>query len=582
MEKDLEIKDVKGFIKRRRQAFVITFFTILISGFILAIALPPIYKSEATIRLQNQQIPEDFVKQPVKEFAVERIEKISQQVMSRPKLLEIINSHDLYKKTKEDKSDTELISKMREDMTLETITADLTSTKGHTSFVTVAFNVSFQGKEPKTVKKVTETLSNLYLEADVENRKKMVAGTTKFFEIEIKRLKEEINLQEKKISQFKQKHLRELPSDQAYNHQRVSGLERELDQTDMSLRILQERKLLLESQFANVKPLTPIVVEGKDVAANPRERLKELRLQLTQLKSVYSDKHPDIKKLKREIAKLDTEVKQSDESVGMVKRLNQLEIQRASANAELGSNHPDVKAIDKEIKLLQNKIDNRMTETAKVSISEENPDNPIYINLKMQIATIEMQINALHEEKGKIKDEINTYQRRIEKAPAIENELNTLYRDYDNSKNRYAELSNKLMNAKVVEEMEGTQKGQRFSITSPAYFPQKPSKPNRSVIILLSLLIAMGLSSALVVAQESIDDSIKTASNLKELTGVPVLASVSYIVTDQENKSKRFKRFCWIFISVCILGGALYCVDKYLIELEQLWTFILNRLQMIA
>ncbi|MHC4215093.1 MAG: GumC family protein [Planctomycetota bacterium] len=582
MERDLEIKDVKGFIKRRRKAFVITFFTILICGFVLAIALPPIYKSEGTIRLQNQQIPEDFVKQPVKEFAVERIEKISQQVLSRPKLIEIINSFDLYQDIRGDKSDTELVNKLRGNIALETITADLTSTKGHTSFVTVAFNISFQGKEPETVKNVTEKLSNLYLEEDVKNRKKMVAGTTNFFENEIKRLKEEIDLQEKKISQFKKKHLRELPSDQSYNLQTVARFERELDQTDMSIRVLQERKLLLEAQLASVKPLTPIVVEGKNVTANPSERLKELRLQLTQLRSAYSDRHPDIKQLKREISKLENEVKQSDESVGKIKRLNQLETQRASATSQLGPNHPDVRAIDKEIKSLQNEIENRMTETAKVSISEEQPDNPVYINLKTQIETVQMEIIALQKEKEKIKDEVNTYQRRIESSPGIEKELNALYRDYENSKNRYAELSNKLMNAKVVEEMEGTQKGQRFSITSPAYLPQKPSKPNRSAILLLSFLIALGLSSALVVAQESVDDSIKTSSNLKELTGVPVLASVSYLVTDQEKRSSRFKRLSWTFITICILGAALYCVDKYFIKLELLWTFILNRLQMIA
>ena len=496
--------------------------------------------------------------------------------------MEIINSFDLYRDIRGDKSDTELVGKLRDNIALETITADLTSTTGRTSSVTVAFNISFEGKNPETVKNVTETLSNLFLAEDIKNREKMVAGTTIFFENEIKRLKEEINLQEKKISEFKQKHLRELPSDQSYNLQTVARLEREIDQADMRSRVLQERKLLLEAQLANVKPLTPIVVEGKDVAANPSERLKELRLQLTQLRSAYSDRHPDIKQLKREIAKLENEVKQSDESVGKIKRLNQLEIQRASATSQLGPNHPDVKALDKEITLLRNDIENLMTESVKVSISEEKPDNPIYINLKAQIETIEMEINSLKEENERIKNEINTYQQRVEKAPAVEKELNALYRDYDNLKNKYAELSNTLMSAKVVQGMEGEQKGERFSITSPAYLPQKPSKPNRTAILLLSFLIAVGLSSGLVVAQESIDDSIKAASHLKELTAVPVLASVSYILTDQEKRSSRLKQFGWAFVTLCILGGALYCLDKYVLKLEQLWTFILSRLQMIA
>ncbi|MEJ2731846.1 MAG: hypothetical protein P8185_25600, partial [Deltaproteobacteria bacterium] len=152
----------------------------------------------------------------------------------------------------------------------------------------------------------------------------------------------------------------------------------------------------------------------------------------------------------------------------------------------------------------------------------------------------------------------------------------------ENFKGKYVEMSNKLMNAKVVQEMEGKQKGERFSITSPAYFPQKPTKPNRFAILLLSVLIAIGLSSVLVVAWESIDDSVKTSDQLRVLTGVPVLSSVSYIVTDQERRFRRLKKLGWGVAVVCCIGIAAYCVDRYLIELEALWSFVLDRLKMIT
>ncbi len=250
--------------------------------------------------------------------------------------------------------------------------------------------------------------------------------------------------------------------------------------------------------------------------------------------------------------------------------------------SRVAERHPDIKILKREIAKLEKEIGSSGDSNVNVKLVAEKADNPAYINLKTQIETIQMEINALQEEKDQLAHELDVYQQRIEGTPYVEKELNALTRDYHNSKNRYAELSNKLMNAKVVQGMEGEQKGERFRITSPAYLPQKPSKPNRAAIMLFSLLIAVGLSSALVVVQESVDDSIKTSSNLKELSGVPVLASVSYILTDQEKRSSRFKRIGWTCITIFILGAVLYCVDKYLIKLEQLWTFILDRLQMIA
>jgi succinoglycan biosynthesis transport protein ExoP len=583
MEKDLEMKDIRSFIRRRKKAFLISFFIVVIGGLSLAILLPPIYVSEATIRLENQQIPEDYVKPTITDFAEERIQKISQQVLSRPKLLEIIEKYNLFKDAKDRRTPTELVSAMRNKIGIESIVAETSNKKNRRAdSVTVAFNVSFEGKDPATVQKVTEKLSNLYLEEDIKNREQMVAGATTFLENELTRINDEISRQEKKISEYKRAHLRELPSDINYNLQAISQLERSIDQSDMRLRILQEKKLLLESQLANVEPLTPVIIEGKDVAVNPRERLKELRLELASMQSVYSDKHPDIKKLRREIQKLESEVQNSDATVEKIKRLNQLEIQLASARAEFGPEHPDVKAINSEIKILRNQVNNLTSKSVQAKIAEEKPDNPAYINLKAQVETIEMEIGALQEEKKSLMDEINTYQKRIESTPHVEKELNALTRDLENFKGKYVEMSNKLMNAKVVQEMEGKQKGERFSITSPAYFPQKPTKPNRFAILLLSVLIAIGLSSVLVVAWESIDDSVKTSDQLRVLTGVPVLSSVSYIVTDQERRFRRLKKLGWGVAVVCCIGIAAYCVDRYLIELEALWSFVLDRLKMIT
>jgi len=583
MEKELELQEIKGFIRRRKKAFIIAFLLIFIIGVSIALLLPPIYTSEAMIRIEDQEIPENFIKSTITDYAEERIEKINQQILSRPKLLEIIDKFNLYPDIRDKKDPTELVKIMRKDIGLKKIEARWQSKhEGRPIAATVAFTLSYDGKDPVKVQEVAHKLSILYLEEDIKKRGNLAAGTTDFLKVELRRLGTEISRQEQIISDFKQNHLRELPDDRGYNLQRVERIERELDKSDNKLQLLEERRVLLQSQLINVEPLTPIIISGENLALNPAERLKKLRLELVSLQSIYSAKHPSIKSKKRQIAELEKKVLKSDDSVEKVKKLKQLEVKLASASAKLGPKHPDVKAIKSEIAILRKQVDNLVSENVMAKVSEEKPDNPFYITLKTQLETIEMQIKALHEDRLKLESDMEEYQIRIENAPIVEKELNVLKRDYDNLKRKYADISNKLMSSELVQEMEGKEKGDRFNITSPAYLPIEPSKPNRLMIIVLSFALAIGISTALVAFQEYIDDSIKTSNQLKQLTNFPVFSTISYIENDEEKRKKRVKILIWAGAAVFSVAIALLIVDQFFMELDQVWEAVVARIMMIA
>jgi uncharacterized protein involved in exopolysaccharide biosynthesis len=575
MEKEITKNQINQMIRRRKKTFITIFLLVFLTGLGIAIALHPIYKSEAMISFNDQEIPENYVQSTLNEYVEARIEKINQQVLSRPRLKKIVEDLNLFSEGNNQANISETVEEFRENINLEMIVSEMQSKPGgkNLSF-TVAFNLSYEGRDPETVQRVTDKLANLYVEEDTKRKQRVVLATTDFLEVELERLKANIDLQEKKISEFKKKHLRELPSDINSNIQRVTRFERELEIADMQIRSLNEKKLFLESQLATVEPLSPIVIEGDKIATNPNQRLKELYIQLTKLKSIYSDKHPDIKKLKREIKELETQVQNSDVSVEKVKRMQLLENQLVSLESKLGSEHPDVKAIKKEIAVIDKEINNSMTETAKLKISKEKPDNPAYISLMTQLNAINLEIQATQEDKRNIINSIEKYQRIIQKAPNLEKELNSLTRNYEASKSKYQEILNELMAAQVSKEIEGKQQGQNFVIASPANLPTKPYKPNRLVIILVGFILAIGASFIFSAFQEAIDDSIRTAEQLKQITDVPVLTSLSYIA------SKREKRTL-LLITICI-GLCLYFTDKYLIKLGHIWSIILERIKMIA
>jgi len=583
MEKEYDLQDIGTFFKKRKKILFLTFLIFSLIGFIVAVVLPPIYESEAMIRIEDQQISEDYVQPSINDYAEERIEKISQRVMSRAKLLEIINEFDLYPELKAHKSETEITKKLHKDIGVETLVAEFDNKNlGRNMSVTFAFKLSYEGKDPDKVFQVTETLSKLFLEEDFNTRNRLVSGTTDFFREELKRLENEISHHETKITEFKKKHVKELPSDSGYNLQILAGMERDFDNAEMRLRMLEEKKYILEAQLMNTEPLTPIVIDGKAIASSPNERLKGLRLELARMQSIYSDKHPDIKKLKREIRKLEAQNRNSADSVDKVKRLNQLEIQLASATAEYGTGHPDVKAIKNEIAVLKKDIDGSISETARLSISEEKPDNPVYINLNAQIKSIIFEIKEIKKDKQELTAKIQETRRIIEKNPILENELNVLNRNYENLKEKYAEVSNKLMSAQIVKEMEGKKKGDHFTIVSPAYLPTEPTKPNRLMIVILSLLVAIGISSSLAVFQEKIDGSIRTADQIKTLTGLPVLTSISYFKTTHEKRSDRLKKLGGFLIVIISVGAILYFVDLYFIKLSDLWVIFVDRMKLFA
>ncbi len=583
MEGSLDLKDIRGFIRRRKKSFFFTFFTIMIFGFLVAIFLTPIYRSEATILIEDQQIPEGFVEPTTNEYAEERIEKISQQVLSRPNLLKIIDKFDLYAEKKDDSDPIEILSEMRKNITLETINAEKKNSKGgRISFITVAFRLHYEGKDPKTVEKVTNTLANLYLEEDIKSREELSAVTTSFLNEELERLKKEIMIQENKISDFKKMNSGKLPTDLSHNLQAIASLEREFDKKEIQLRFLKEKKILLNARLENVEPLTPIIIDGEDVAINPSTRLKQLHLQLARTKSIYSEKHPDIKRLKKEIKDLESQIDVSDASTEKIKRLNQLQNQLTELKSSLGPQHPDVLRVRREIEVVSTELEKSISASTRNKISKEKPDNPAYINLTAQIDSVNMEIQAAEEDLKQISTGIEKYQNRIDSIPITETKFKQLTRNYQNSQEKYSEISNQLMAAKVSQEMEGKQKGRRFTITSPAYLPLKPSKPNRLLVLILTFIVGLGVSYCFIAIQESMDNSIKTRHQLKDLTGLPVLSSISFIETKEEKNLRILKRIGLIVIIAFFISSILYYIHHNYAEMGYIWNIILDRIKMIV
>ena len=586
----ISLDQVKGIIRRQKGVFIALFFLTWIAALGTALLLPSIYRAESTILIEEQQIPQEFVQTTITSYVEERLQVITQQIMSRPRLQEIIDRFKLYPKMQKRHTKEEIITRLRTNISLQTISADVVDRRtGRPSTATIAFNLSYQGENPNTIVKVTNRLTSLYLEENLRQREERVINIATFLNQERQDLSQFIAKLEEQISLFKQKHGRELPEFNSVNLQAVNRLTRDLEQNRMQLRSLKERKLYLEGQIATIDPVLSSNLlrsdEGRFLLP-PDQKIKALRLELLSLKARYSDKHPDIKKTKREIAEIEAQNPTLAKStVGLAEKqeqLKKLQNQSKDLQARLGDKHPDRIEIEKKIIILRQEIDS-FTKTAQNRSPTDDPEtttvnNPTYINLQVQIKSATMEIAATEADYQQTKKNLTEYQTRLENAPLVERDYNRMLRDLDQAQLRYTDVAHKLTDAQVAQQMEESQQGERFKIIDPAQTPEKPFKPNRMAIALIGFVLALGLATGVCALRENLDTSIKSTDELTRLTGVPVL-SVTPIMENLKERHKRYWRYG--LIAILLLGlmvAALVAIHLFYLPLDILWIKVMRRL----
>ena len=561
-EQDKDIRDYLAIFKKRSKFFIIPFLALFVLISAIAALLPSIYESTSTILIENQQIPEDFVRSTVTGFADERIQSLTQQILSRSKLWEITQQFHLYPELREKFSREEILQKMRDDIKLATISAEIAgqgvgSTKRSGGAragqeVTIAFTISYRGKNPEMVQKVAGTLASSYLEQNLKIREAQAKTTTQFLEAESRELRERIQAIGGKIATFKSEHEGIQPELQQFNLSQADRLDQDLKQLDNQIRTSEDRRIYLEGQLATVKPDSPIISSSGERVMDPKTRLRALQVSLADLQSKFSDDYPDIRKVKREMAELEKLVGQQGGGASLKRqKLTQLKADLAQKQGKYSSEHPDVRKLKNEIARLE-----QQPEKAEPGKPLADAENPAYVTLTSQIESTKNEVASLQRQRGALQDKLKMFNQRLEETPKLEQEYLALQRDYTNSTNKYQEVMNKILEARISEGMEEHQKGEKFTLIDPAGFPEKPISPKRLLIILAGFIVSMGGGLGAVALAEQMDHSLNSAAELASFTDLPVLGSITRIeITEDMDSARHKRRFLWTAISLVLLLG---------------------------
>ena len=409
----------------------------LCAGSTHSLSLPLTYQASATILIEEQEIPTDLIQSTVTSYASQRIQVISQRVMSRTNLLEIIEKYNLFAKERRTNTIEQVLLDMREDIHIDMINANVMDPRtGRPTAATIAFTLGFDSNSPQQALQVTNELTTLYLDENLKSRTEKAAETYDFLTIEAERLKEEITTLESALARFKEANVNTLPELRDVNTQILERTERELADVDTQIRNLNERKIYLQGQLALIEPY------GSGDSLSPSARLEALRTEYIHLASRYSPDHPDVARARREIRALEKETGQTAPADYLQEQLRTLRKQLASAEESYTDEHPDVKSLRRQVATLESEL-KEAARKPRTSLPVATPDNPAFINLKTQLQAAISEAGALRTKRGQLQDKIAEYEARLMQTPKSEQEYRAIARDLENASRRYQEIRGK-------------------------------------------------------------------------------------------------------------------------------------------
>jgi uncharacterized protein involved in exopolysaccharide biosynthesis len=522
--------------------FISIALPILLGAIILAYKLPPVYQSQAKILIEQPSIPEEVVATTITSYVEERIEKVTQRVLSTGNVIAVIDEFGLYPGERSIGGDQLAVEQFREDAYLENIATEIfDARRGRMDGSTFAFVVGFHTSEPYLAQSVAQRLAQVYLDENVKSRTEKSAETTRFLEEQAERISSEISEIEVRLSEFKSLYSNALPDRQYMNVQSLERTERELDQIEQDIRSLTSEKGLLEAELQGIRPHASIVSSDGTPVLSVEERLEMLQLEYMRLSATYGVEHPDVVRTRREIdAILGSGNVQSRDSV--VQQLAAARLQRNELLERYSNQHPDVLSVERSIESLENRLATMPLDSGSGYSANSLPNNPLYIQQKLKIDATVAGLQAARVDRAKLVDRRTELERNIGMAPKVEKELLELNRGYESAQQEFEEIRARISDARMSESLELQNKGERFTLLEEASLPSQPIEPNRVALVFLGIVLSIGVGVGIAALADGLDTTIRSRADLDGILVTTPLIPVLYVETAADRKRAWVRR----------------------------------------
>lgn len=511
VEDGFQIGDLRGMARRRAKLAGLAALLVFLAAYWIAMALPNVYQSYATVLVEPQAVAEQLVKAGVRDSDLnERLHLMTAQILSRPRLSRIIDELGLYEEESKTMLREEVIDLMRSRISVAPVIPDLereeNRAQGGRSRGEVAINefrIAFSDYDPTLAKNVAQRLANDFIETHIEARVQISQKSLEFIETELDRLAQRIRGIESEVARVKNENPGRLPEDLAANQRR---LERVL--TDLATAQRAQAEAASDEAFYRSQMAIAAEMGAPNDEASPTRRLELLKLQLAEYRSKgFTEKHPDVIAAKAEMETVQATIDAD-----------------SAAAAEAGGTGA--------ASLVRHQMGSEMRRAALRSESAQR------------------EIERL---RG-LGDEI---EEQIAGTPAVAEQLDGLDREYRHLFESFQDFSNRHLEATVQAQLERRQLGEQFRVLESAFEAPEPSSPNRKLILALGAMMGLAFGGGLGVLLETVDSSAHDARGLQSRLQLPVLAAIPRIALESDRMMLRRKRIREAIATAGIAGFAL-------------------------
>jgi len=531
-EKMRGIEDYWAIVRRHRWLILLSIFVCWAAVWGVGWMLPATYKSDALILIDQQKVTADLVPPNVSVSLQDRLETMTQQILSRTRLQGIIDKYHLYPQhggllAMFEPSDS--VDQMRKDITIEPV-----QVPGHTDELT-AFKIYYTGPTPELAQRVNSELTSAFIDENMKSQQVLSQSTTAFFGNQLADARTELEQQEAKVRAFKAQHMGDLPDQLQSNVQILSGIENQLEGTQRALDGAREQKLYLESVIQQYQSVQTDLGNGDSAETPPAldKELKNLRMQLAAERSQYTDSYPDVIALKDQIAKTEKLKKQIEGEI--------------ATNQKSGKTSPDSTA-DMAGAVIQNGAPTPMMQIAS------------------QLKANQLEIQGYQKQEKQLQARVGEYQARLNMTPVTEQALTDISRGYEESRKNYDSLLAKQSQSQLATSLEQNQQGQQFRILDPPKLPDTPASPNHILFSLGGLILGIVVGAGLTALFELTDARVRDEEDLEGIVAARVLVGIPRISTPKEDLDRIRKR--WIgraaaaAVVLLIVAGNIYAFYK--------------------
>ena len=496
---------------RYRWRAVIVMWLVSIAGWVVVYAMPPVYQANARIYVDTENALRPLLQGiATSSNVMDEVVIVIREMLGRPNLTEVIRNTDLYLRAETDAAFDALLASLQQRI----------SVSGNRDNI---YSISFQDPDRDVAVAVVDSLVNTFVESSLGADRTDSGRARTFLQQEINDYEARLTTAEDRLANFKRQNVALMPGQRGDYFSRLQSAEAAQAATQSELRLARERRAELLRQLEGEEPvfgIMPSTQAGAGAGGGfAAAKIRELELQLDELRLQYTDKHPRIGQI------LDT-----------IELLKERQEQERAAAAASGS---------KTAPLTANPLD----------------QNPVYQNMRIQLTNTEVEIASLRAEFSQQRKQVIELKTLVDTVPQVEAELSRLNRDYDVVRSKYEQLLAQLERANIGESVARSIDDVQFRIIDLPFAGLEPAGPQRQLLLAALLVAALGLGGALMFLLNQLHPVFLNSRAVTAATGVPVLGVVSLLLSPQDLRAKRrgHLRFA-MAIGLMILSFALVSV----------------------